>query len=310
MSDSVHVAMIADRRAVLPLAVAMSGVTRGLTARTAHFHILGVGLTAADREQLERLVDPHRVSWLEPAEAERLIAELPQIAHIPPISFTRLLLPALLPELDRVVYLDADMVVKADFGELWDQGTAGRSIAAVADPGMPTLAGAECMPYARELVQDPEAQPFNAGMMLMDLRACRERGVADRALRFIRENLERLSYADQDGLNFALEGDWHALEMKWNVPITLVNGPEPKDLPEVAAFNTKPAFSVPAVYHLFGGHKPWNSGPRHTLREAWLEELRVAGVISEQDWPAWRRRDDRRARSFSIRKRLNRWVRL
>ena len=38
----------------------------------------------------------------------------------PPANFYRILIPELFPELTKAIYLDSDMVVVGDLGELWD----------------------------------------------------------------------------------------------------------------------------------------------------------------------------------------------
>ncbi len=197
-SETVHVATLADERAVLPLAVMMHGVAQNAGVPGVTFHVLGVNLSDQLRRQLEKAVEGSRVVWLDERDARRMIDELPHVAHIPPISYTRLLLPDLLPDLDQVLYLDADLVVKANVGELWDGGTDGQAVAAVADPGMPTLGHAHCVGYAADELVDPDARPFNAGVMLMDLARWRAEGIAAKVLDFLRRHASHLNWADQE----------------------------------------------------------------------------------------------------------------
>ncbi|MEM9753026.1 MAG: glycosyltransferase family 8 protein [Planctomycetota bacterium] len=305
--SSIHVAAAADSHGELPLAVMLDGLLRQMSpGRVVTLHVLDGG---CDRVAIERVVGGRAtVVWHDLAAAAGPIAGLPTVRHIPPISYARLLLPDVLSELDRVLYLDADMVIKADIAELWDTGTDSKAIAAVADPGMPTLGDDGCVGYASDELTNPAARPFNAGVMLMDLTCWRTQRFAERVIDFLRRHLSRLNWADQDGLNVVLQGDWAERNLEWNVPIPLLHGEEERDLTAVEPFDTDPPFGVPAIYHLFGGHKPWNSGPSHTFRAAWLEELRASRYVAPERWSAWRRRDDRRARMFSLRKRLRRFL--
>ncbi|MEM1013388.1 MAG: glycosyltransferase family 8 protein [Planctomycetota bacterium] len=311
-SGRVEVALIADRKALLPLAVVVAGVMRHVGQRAVRFHILSPGLDGRDRAGIERLAVREgngTLAWLDTREAQRMIAELPQVAHVPPISYTRLLLPTLVPDVERLLYLDVDLVVKADIGVLWDLGTDGRAIAAVADPGMPMLGSPNCVHYAVEELEDPDARPFNAGVMLMDLTIWRSENLAAEVLAFLRRWMNCLTWADQDGLNVVLEKRWAERELMWNVPVPLLYGGNPAQLPEVSAFDTRPHFAKPAIYHLAGGNKPWNSGPNHTFRQAWLRELRSSGFHSDVSWQAWRAGDEARALTFTVRNRLRNWRR-
>src|SRR5262245_56041362 len=92
--------------------------------RTVVAHVLDSGLRAAARLKIADSVDRRRIQieWI-PVESAQLAAAARTLRSFDTISlasYNRLLLPGLLPAtLDRVIYLDCDLVVLHDLWELW-----------------------------------------------------------------------------------------------------------------------------------------------------------------------------------------------
>jgi lipopolysaccharide biosynthesis glycosyltransferase len=130
-------------------------------------------------------------------------------AALPTSAYFRLLLSELLPgDLEWVLYLDCDMVVRGDLAPLWETELEGCCVGAVEDP----FAASQ---HLLELAEP--ARYFNSGMMLIDMRRWRTENVGARALEFARANPERLLWADQCALNAVLHRHWHPIEPKWNL---------------------------------------------------------------------------------------------
>ena len=286
----VHVAFAADAGAILPLAVAADGVLRHLRPGTrATLHVVGPGLPAGTRRRLDALAARRGNGRFAFHDLPgHLLAGLPQVRHIPPISYARIVLPDLLADAlgdaDRLLYLDADVVVTRDVAELWQTDLDGSPLGAVREPLLPRLGDPAALGYAANELATPDAPAFNGGVLLFDLPAWRASGAAECALDFARRHAASLRAADQDALNAALAGLWRALPACWNVPLPLLVGSRAKPAgfaPDLDAYR-RPSFESPAIYHLYGAHKPWTS-PRHPLRRAWHAELRRSGWV-----PAWR----------------------
>ncbi|MEM8493789.1 MAG: glycosyltransferase family 8 protein [Planctomycetota bacterium] len=281
MSNDLEVVFVGDRGCVLGLAVALDGLVRHLASgRTVTIHLLHDRLPERVLRRLAKLTAsrPHTTLRVGQIPAD-LLYGLPGVAHVPPISYTRLFLPDLLPESGRLLYLDADLVINLDIGELYDHELAGCPVAACRDPGLGALGGERCLDYCRHELIDVDAPALNAGVLLIDCDRWRAESVTSRAVDFVRRHAGSLRWADQDALNFALVGRWAELPARWNVPITRLVGPTADREPPSSELRSlaDAAMDGPAIYHLFGGHKPWNSGPRHTLRKPWLAHLHRSG---------------------------------
>jgi len=136
------------------------------------------------------------------------LPELQLAAHLTPVTYYRLLLPRLLPERDeRVIYLDCDVLVNTDLGELWAHELGDRSLAGVPDP--------KFQEWTR-LGIDPSDGYFNAGVLLLDLASIRRERLFEAALRFSQEHPEALTWSDQCALNRVFTKRWSPLDKRWN----------------------------------------------------------------------------------------------
>ena len=121
----------------------------------------------------------------------------------------RLLLPELLPELDRVLYLDCDIIVRQDVARLWEEtDLKDNYIGAVYEATIERQAE-----RIRALGCDP-ARYFNSGFLLMNLRQMREERVSERLLEACR--VPYLEFPDQDALNQVCAGRVLPLSPVWN----------------------------------------------------------------------------------------------
>ena len=64
---------------------------------------------------------------------ELLLLDKVEVGHdkLPIEAYFRLLLPALFPKLNRIIYMDVDILVNQSLAELWDQDLDGKFIGAV-----------------------------------------------------------------------------------------------------------------------------------------------------------------------------------
>lgn len=112
-------------------------------------------------------------------------------------------------DIDRVLYLDCDMIINHDLSELWNYDLKGNCIGAVQDLVSPKVKVSVGM--------DPLLPYFNSGMLLVDLRKWRELNVGQRAVDFIKEHHGYVIHHDQGVLNGVLKGQWLRLPFKYNV---------------------------------------------------------------------------------------------
>lgn len=122
-------------------------------------------------------------------------------------------LPELLPDLNRIIYLDADLFVNRDIKELWDVDVREYCLAGVVDEGVAVHN------YPRILNKYPEIKKesyFNSGVLYMNLKKLREFGNLKKlVVDFLIENPEA-DLPDQDALNVLFHDKVLYLDGSWN----------------------------------------------------------------------------------------------
>ncbi len=203
----------------------------------------------------DRIVVYHDV---EPYLARIDFARQPSAAFLSPATASRLFLPELLPDVGRIVYLDADMIVDMDIGSLWNFDLRGAPLGAVPDLGIQRALyvvprDPECDAWATGALARwkdlgiPLDRYFNAGTLLLDLHSLRDSGLFGKALAFL-DRHPALPTLDQDALNAVFHDTYAALPFRYNVMLSLY-----------------PTWCAgPCIWH-FTGTKPWMDA--HTARQ-------------------------------------------
>jgi lipopolysaccharide biosynthesis glycosyltransferase len=146
------------------------------------------------------------------------VSTVGEFRYVSRATYLRLLLPRLLPEhLDRLLYLDCDILCAGSLRELFDLDLRGNVLAAVRDAHAGTLSDMGGLPgLARYPDLAPDAPYFNAGVLVIDLPAWRERRVTERCFEYVERHAAEARFTDQDALNHTLHGNWLRLPKTWN----------------------------------------------------------------------------------------------
>ena len=144
--------------------------------------------------------------------------QLPHHGHFRPETYFRLLAPQLLPNVDKAIYLDSDLIVNADVAELYDIDVEGYKLGATRDAdtigqvdGYDETVG----PYLQnELGMSDPHDYFQAGVLLMNLAELRATITPEEFLRISTERMWR--WLDQDVLNKVVDGKYVRIPMNWN----------------------------------------------------------------------------------------------
>ena len=191
----INIALTVDSAYAMAAAVTLRSVVEHVQGRVT-FYIVDCGLLVEDKSKIKASL---------PARSNITILFI----ALPPNSLTSSMGPVwakvdmmkCLP-VQRVLYLDADVLVRKDLRELWNTDLCGRPLAAAPDVGCPLGHSGV-----------PRGEYFNAGVLLIDLAKTRStlpglearcRGMADSKFR------------EQDVLNVHFRTDWVALPLGWN----------------------------------------------------------------------------------------------
>ncbi|KAL1736675.1 glycosyltransferase family 8 protein [Schizophyllum commune] len=296
----INLAFAVDSAYAMPATVAIGSAIRALPPRArCTVYVLDCGMSKEDKEKISAVIDKDRsertsIVFLEPAEGDlcRILgsatwAKLDVVRRVP---------------VERVLYLDADVLVMGDLAELWNTDLQGKTIGATPDVGYPK--GHAALDLARVHSdhaslpnddvrmagsQDNADSPvyFNAGVLLMDLTKMRS-SAADLAR--LAQSATELRFKDQDVLNMHFAGDWAKLSLKYNAQG--LGTYASSVTPERMLLNLDEMRNSPAIVHFTGPvhpslvkvlnpwvqpytAKPWGyaGAPGHPFADAWWREL-------------------------------------
>lgn len=138
------------------------------------------------------------------------LSSIGELAHISKATYYRLLLADILPlSINKVIYLDCDIIVDGPIDELWSVDLSDKAIAAVLQIGSGN--------HAERLGIPIQYGYFNAGVNVMNLDYCREHNLSEVFLDYIQEHNDNLLYNDQDVLNGVLYDKCVHVMPQWNM---------------------------------------------------------------------------------------------
>lgn len=248
--DNIHVAFALDQN----LADMLPAVVRSLAAHTQRpvtAHILSRGL---DRTYLDRLAAaaPQIGFILYDFTAIDYGEKLRMLMHTTVSTMDRLLLPELLKHIDKILYLDVDILVEDDVGKVFDMDIEGKPLAGKFTTFDSWKTGTRLVMRASLTLKPEDAwhirrrlhhegslafNTFNAGVVLLNLRKMRADRFSWKSIPLI----ENFAFNDQDALNVYARDQVVPLAPRWNlVP-------------------SQDYFENPGIIHWAGQVKPWGS---------------------------------------------------
>jgi lipopolysaccharide biosynthesis glycosyltransferase len=167
--------------------------------------------------------------------------------HITLASYFRLFLTDIIPpDVGRILYLDADIVVLGDVASLWTTDFGDALIAAA-----PNL-----FSQNNERLELPHDYCyFNAGILMIDLERWRREGLIARFVDYVEHNHARLQWHDQDVLNAVLHERVKYLDYSWNFQARTTLAQAAVLLLDAAAFAA--LRRRPNIVHFTIDKKPW-----------------------------------------------------
>jgi len=183
--------------------------------------LMAPDVTEETRSRIRRLVgDRARLNVIEPDMGfdDLPVSTVSEFAYVSKAAYLRLLLPRLVPEhLERLLYLDSDILCVGSLRELHDLDLRENVLGAVKDAHAGKLSEMGGLPgLAQYPGLDPDGPYFNAGVLLIDLPSWRAEDVTGQCFEYIRRHAAEARFTDQDALNHTLYGKWHRLPKRWN----------------------------------------------------------------------------------------------
>lgn len=215
------------------------------------FYILDGGISESSKDEILSLKSIKDCGIEFVQIDERMFEDYKKVAthkYISIATYYRLRLATLLPEVERIIYFDCDMVVNSSLKDLFNVELGENVIAGVKDINK------------RMLKQNPSY--INAGMVLFDLKKIREEGVEQKFYDYTNENFETIKMGDQTIINEVLKDRIKIVEDGWNV--------------QSSNFTNRSSYTRhPKVIHYVAKRKPWHFGSFSVHRQLYFKYLQL-----------------------------------
>ncbi|MBR2137425.1 MAG: glycosyltransferase family 8 protein [Alphaproteobacteria bacterium] len=253
MSDTQHIYFCADRKYLPCTSATMASVLANAHPQTnIVFHLISDDITDDDVQKLSAL------SRIKPCKIVSHLISQADFAQYKDMDFGYMSLSTLYrfkimeyvpQDVDKVLYLDGDMIVTEPLDELFATDLTGYFAGVVEEKGA----------FQAANLRLKGGQYFNAGMILFNVEVLKKHNLLEEALIYYRQNKERIVSHDQDILNGLWDQKVKFLDQKFNVP----------------SFVKK--FKNPVVIHYTGFvKKPWHAYCRHPQKNEWLKYAQMS----------------------------------
>ncbi len=188
--------------------------------------------------------------------------------YISETTYYRLLLLDILPEeIDKIIYLDCDIIAETDIKNLWNIDISEYLAGVVEDEGSLTQLTRMSLPI--------ENNYFNAGVLVLNIKQLRKFDLKNKCFNYYEKYKDIITLQDQDILNGVLNGKCKFLQLSWNA-----NGRLYTDNKLEHAYSKEEelfAASNPYIIHFTDIQKPWKYKCTHPLSFEYWKYAKLAG---------------------------------
>jgi lipopolysaccharide biosynthesis glycosyltransferase len=200
-------------------------------------------------KHLEVFIKKHKNRFSPVFIKESAFDNAPTLQYISKESYYRILCSELLPETeDRVLYLDADILIRGSIRPLYNMDFSGKSLIAVSDYGVNHI----LTDKKKKLGFKANETYINSGVILFNLEKMRQKFDLDDFLSLLVKYKDLLTYYDQDMINLYFKGDIKFAEEIYNY--RTVYGGTRKMLRYLFG---KQKEKSPVIVHYMCSIKPW-----------------------------------------------------
>ena len=189
----ISIAMASNDYYVIPTVTAITSLMEN-SNRTTHYNIYllhGPGLREIGKERLSYVEKKYRNCRLIFIDMKDEYIDAQTTAWIPMESYYRLLLPNLIPNVDRIIWLDGDVLVLKDLTEMYSIDMNGYFLKGQLDT----------FPHLADRYGVYNDHYICAGVLLMNLKEMRKDHLQEQYMNFISNNKNNLLQHDQTVIN-------------------------------------------------------------------------------------------------------------
>jgi len=184
------------------------------------FYIIDDKISHKNKLKLSRSVDKNIINliWLKMSDCIPKEFDLPKDKSTYPIKiYMKLFIAYFVPkDVEKVIFLDVDMIMLEDVSTLWNIPLGNKTIAAVQDQFIKEVGNWGGIQNYQDFNLTADTKYFNTGLIIFDIKKWLSSGFTEKILTCTNNNQKYASFGDQYGLNAILANDWLELDPLWN----------------------------------------------------------------------------------------------
>ncbi len=175
-------------------------------------------------------------------------------------TYYRYIIADYLPNIDKILYIDADTIINGPLSALWKQDISDYYIAGVEDIYINEI-------HHKSTINFTDSNLYvNAGVLLMNLNKIRSANLGQTLITKTAKLFNKIKFQDQDILNIVCKNHILKLDSKYNFTSGNIK-------------SEKNQASKAIIIHYTGSDKPWHPTSKHPLKKLYLKYQNQAQKI-------------------------------
>ena len=255
-----HIAFGIDKNFARGMGILIDAIHSHNTEEKIVIHVFTDGINQSDLDKLKKLTVYQNIIIKIYYIDINVFKNLPTTLAWSYATYYRFIMGKILyGTVDKVLYIDADILCIGPLAELKNIDMDGNIVLAISEEGQ----------FNVNRLGLQQGKYFNAGALYIDINKWNDGKIAEQAVGLLQENPEKYTYLDQDVLNILLDGKTRFIDRKWNYLYDMrkMNSELPNDIIFIHFIGDKPwqrwsehHFMV-SLYDKYAKRSPWANVP-------------------------------------------------
>lgn len=283
-TDFVNVVFASDENFLAVTSVALTSVAVNFrdNRKLRAFLLTDKDMPDDDLARFEGLAEEYNFDFERVIVSAESLASVRTTRGISIATYFRLYMHLVLPDdVEKVVYLDSDMVIVDNIAELFDTAMGDKLFAAAEDYNS--------VAHRTSYGTPPDSVNINAGMLVCNIAAMRTFDFSAAVEDYVDKNRFRIFHGDQQILNALFYDRMMYVPIRWNMHGQLFEPNWVKSNMKGRAHLSLQSIAEgainPAIIHYNGALKPWNGG-NHPKRMEWFLYAKKSSYSDRYQQPA------------------------
>lgn len=272
----VPIAFAFDNNLILPACVCISSLMMNAKEDTFYdIFILHSSNIVLRKDELNKLPQYYKNCRIQYRQVDNTFDSAFEIRGITAATYYRLLIPELIPEYDKIIYADVDIIFRMDLSSLYNSDLGNNYIAATLELGMNLTEDGKR--YINSMEELTLGKYIQAGFIILNSKVLKDENIVSE---FKNWSNKKLKFQDQDILNIVCKGRIYYLSLEYNMTdysyLFAIRKPE---LIKNLFSNNTIDFAVNHGNIHFNGHKPWK---KYSVNfDIWWEYYRKSPLFNQ-----------------------------